>query len=107
MVVGAAADGAEILGMRLGDWHVIDTCDTPAHETTVGKFPILIPVGTELISLFIVPFIGKPHGDACSVECPQFLDEIIKLLVPRVKNRTMTSRPVINSERFCHTLSTV
>src|ERR1044072_8036860 len=75
MIVGASTEGPEVLAIRFLDRQIVDAGITPAHQSVVVEFPVLVSVRAKPILRVVVPLICEAHGDAISVEGPQLLDE--------------------------------
>src|SRR5713226_808704 len=90
MIVQAATEGPVILALALLDRDIVDAGDAKPHQAVLVELPILVAVAAEPKPAIIVPLIGEAHGDAVSVEGPDFLDQpVIELAVPLARQERL------------------
>src|SRR5208283_1813128 len=77
MLIGPAPEGPAVLPLLIPDRQVVDAGDAQSHQPLIVEFPVLVPVASIPLAAVIVPFVGKPHGNAISRECPEFLDQSV------------------------------
>src|SRR5271170_926704 len=77
VVIGAAAQGPEVLPFGFLDRQIVDASKTASHETVRVEFPVLISIRTIPVAAVIMPLVGKAHGDTVFVEGPQLFDQSI------------------------------
>ena len=79
MIVGAATQRPVILTFALFDWQVINAGDAHAHQPVLIELPVLVAIATKLIAAIIVPFVGEANHDSVLAECPNFLDQAVRV----------------------------
>src|SRR5258707_15444101 len=77
MIVGTAAEGPVELAVRFFDGQIVDAGVAMMHDAVLVEFPVFVSVGAVPVAGVVVALVGEAHGDAGSVEGPEFLDEAI------------------------------
>ncbi len=60
-----------------GNHDIVDACFAPLHESACSKFPLFVTIGAPPLTLIVMLFVLKPHGDVMIVECPKFLNQSV------------------------------
>ena len=69
--------------IRLGDWVLVDTRDTPLHQPVRRELPVFVAVGAKPMAAVVVRFVREANRDAIAAHGPQLLDEaVVELFVP-------------------------
>src|SRR5258705_4185865 len=83
MIVGTAAEGPVELAVGFFDGEIVDAGVTVVHDAAFVELPVFVSVGAVPVAGVVVALVGEAHGDARSVEGPEFLDEaIVELAAP-------------------------
>ena len=64
----------------LADRQIIDAGMAHLHQPVFVELPVFVAVGAVPLTVFVMPFVGKAHGDAVVVMGPEFLDQAVLLL---------------------------
>ena len=70
MIIGTTAEWPKIFAIRLANWQIVNTGQTPRHITAGVKFPILVSVGAKPVPTVIVPFVSESDGDSIFTKNP-------------------------------------
>ena len=75
MVVRPAPQRPVEFPVGRGDRLVVDTGVAHGHVAVGIELPVLVAVRAEPVAGIVVPLVGKTHGNAVPVACPQILDQ--------------------------------
>ena len=69
--------------VAFSDRNIIDAGLTSAHQAVLGKFPVLIAMGSEPLTLGVVPLILETNSDTVVAARPDLFDQfVIQLFGP-------------------------
>src|SRR2546430_12913878 len=83
MIVWPPPERPVILAVACCNRQIVDARDADPHQALLVKLPVLVSVGTVVLTTVVMPLVGKAHRDTTARECPHFLDEpVVELASP-------------------------
>src|SRR5690606_12969541 len=77
MLIGAPPQGPTELAFGFCNCHIINAGMAHRHIAMLVKFPIFISVTAPPLTVFILPFISKTHGNSISMPGPDFFNQAV------------------------------